>query len=173
MTKYNIWFFGSLIVAAVVAMPIITVFFSFFNETSNYFYILKETFLLDYIFDQGFSLFGDGFGHSNIIFSYAADEATKKEIDNQIIYRNPGQVVSFNNLYANILMSTGLIGLMWFLYIIIDTLRKLVLHNSKLQPFILTSIISTLFMFSYQAEELSSHLAIAIAFSLNLSKNEE
>ena len=133
----------------------------------------NTAFLLDYIFDRGFSLFGDGFGHSNIIFSYAADEATKKEIDNQIIYRNPGQVVSFNNLYANILMSTGLIGLLWFLYIIIDTLRKLVLHNSKLQPFILTSIISTLFMFSYQAEELSSHLAIAIAFSLNMSKNEE
>ena len=133
----------------------------------------NTAFLLDYIFDRGFSLFGDGFGHSNIIFSYAADEATKKEIDNQIIYRNPGQVVSFNNLYANILMSTGLIGLLWFLYIIIDTLRKLVLHNSKLQPFILTSIVSTLFMFSYQAEELSSHLAIAIAFSLNMSKNEE
>ena len=52
MTKYNIWFFGSLIIAAVVAMPIITVFFSFFNETSNYFYILKETFLLDYIFNS-------------------------------------------------------------------------------------------------------------------------
>ncbi len=52
MTKYNIWFFGSLIVATVVAMPIITVFFSFFNETSNYFYILKETFLLDYIFNS-------------------------------------------------------------------------------------------------------------------------
>ena len=69
-------------------------------------------------------------------------------------------------------MSTGLIGLLWFLYIIIDTLRKLVLHNSKLLPFILTSIISTLFMSSYQAEELSSHLAIAIAFSLNMSKNE-
>ena len=52
MTKYNIWFFGSLIVAAVVAMPIITIFFSFFNETSNYFYILKETFLFDYILNS-------------------------------------------------------------------------------------------------------------------------
>ena len=52
MTKYNIWFFGSLIVAAVVAMPIITVFFSFFYETSNYFYILKDTFLFDYIFNS-------------------------------------------------------------------------------------------------------------------------
>ncbi len=52
MTKYNIWFFGSLIVASVVAMPIITVFFSFFNETSSYLYILKETFLVDYIFNS-------------------------------------------------------------------------------------------------------------------------
>ncbi|GIR20739.1 hypothetical protein CM15mP35_10000 [bacterium] len=45
--------------------------------------------------------------------------------DNQIIYRNPGQVVSFNNLYANILMSTGLVGLLWFLYILIDVFRRL------------------------------------------------
>ena len=131
----------------------------------------NTAFLIDYINDEGFSIFGDGFGHSNIVFSYAADEATKKEIDNQIIYRNPGQVVSFNNLYANILMSTGLIGLLWFLYIIIDLLRKLVFTNTKLQPFVLTSLVATLFMLSYQAEELSTHLAIAIAFSLNLSKN--
>ena len=131
----------------------------------------NTAFLIDYINNEGFSIFGDGFGHSNIVFSYAADEATKKEIDNQIIYRNPGQVVSFNNLYANILMSTGLIGLLWFLYIIIDLLRKLVFTNTKLQPFVLTSLVATLFMLSYPAEELSTHLAIAIAFSLNLSKN--
>ena len=131
----------------------------------------NTAFLIDYINNEGFSIFGDGFGHSNIVFSYAADEATKKEIDNQIIYRNPGQVVSFNNLYANILMSTGLIGLLWFLYIIIDLLRKLVFTNTKLQLFVLTSLVATLFMLSYQAEELSTHLAIAIAFSLNLSKN--
>ena len=131
----------------------------------------NTAFLIDYINNEGFSIFGDGFGHSNIVYSYAADEATKKEIDNQIIYRNPGQVVSFNNLYANILMSTGLIGLLWFLYIIIDLLRKLVFTNTKLQPFVLTSLVATLFMLSYQAEELSTHLAIAIAFSLNLSKN--
>ena len=131
----------------------------------------NTAFLIDYINNEGFSIFGDGFGHSNIVFSYAADEATKKEIDNQIIYRNPGQVVSFNNLYANILMSTGLTGLLWFLYIIIDVLRKLVFTNTKLQPFVLTSLVATLFMLSYQAEELSTHLAIAIAFSLNLSKN--
>ena len=52
MTKYNIWFFGSLIIALIVAMPIITVFFSFFNETSNYLTVLKSTFLFDYIFNS-------------------------------------------------------------------------------------------------------------------------
>jgi len=52
MTKYNIWFFGSVIIAMIVALPIVTVFFSFFNETSNYFVILKNTFLVDYIFNS-------------------------------------------------------------------------------------------------------------------------
>ena len=49
MTKYNFWFFSSLAIALIVAMPIITVFFSFFAETSNYLTVLKNTFLFDYI----------------------------------------------------------------------------------------------------------------------------
>ena len=49
MTRYNIWFFSSLFVASIVALPIITIFFSFFSETSNYFNVLKNTFLLDYV----------------------------------------------------------------------------------------------------------------------------
>ena len=57
MTKYNIWFFGSLIVASIVAMPIITVFFSFFSESSDYFYLLKNTFLFEYIFNSVTILF--------------------------------------------------------------------------------------------------------------------
>ena len=57
MTKYNIWFFGSLIVATIVAMPIITVFLSFFTETSDYFYLLKDTFLFEYIFNSVTILF--------------------------------------------------------------------------------------------------------------------
>tara|TARA_Y100000817_G_scaffold226076_1_gene178939 strand:+ start:294 stop:1910 length:1617 start_codon:yes stop_codon:yes gene_type:complete len=57
MTKYNVWFFSSLIVALIVALPIITVFFSFFNETSNYFIVLKNTFLVDYILNSIIILF--------------------------------------------------------------------------------------------------------------------
>ncbi len=52
MTKYNIWFFSSIIIALIVALPIITVFFSFFSETSNYFIILKNTFLYEYILNS-------------------------------------------------------------------------------------------------------------------------
>ncbi len=57
MTKYNIWFFGSLLIATIVALPIITVFLSFFSETSNYFQVLKNTFLLDYILNSFLILF--------------------------------------------------------------------------------------------------------------------
>ena len=49
MNKYNFWYFSSFVVALIVALPIITVFFSFFSETSNYFTILKNTFLFEYI----------------------------------------------------------------------------------------------------------------------------
>ncbi len=49
MNKYNFWFFSTFTIALIVTLPIITVFFSFFSETSNYFVILKSTFLFDYI----------------------------------------------------------------------------------------------------------------------------
>jgi len=132
----------------------------------------NTTFLIGFIQNNGFSIFGNGFGHSNIIYSYAADEASKTSVDEKIVYRNPGQVVSFNNLYANVLLSSGLLGLLWFLYIIINHLRKLIFTIKPLQSFILVSLISILFMYSYQAEELATHLAISLAFIINLSENE-
>ena len=57
MTKYNIWFLSSLMVALIVSLPIITVFFSFFNETSSYFTLLKNTFLFNYILNSIIILF--------------------------------------------------------------------------------------------------------------------
>lgn len=48
----NIWFFSSLIVSIVVSIPILTVFTSFFENTSNYFDILKNTFLFEYILNS-------------------------------------------------------------------------------------------------------------------------
>ena len=53
MFKYlNIWFLSSLLVSIGVLIPIITVFFSFFESTSNYYEILKNNFLIEYIFNS-------------------------------------------------------------------------------------------------------------------------
>ena len=48
----NIWFISSLIVSLGVLIPIITISLSFFEDTSNYYQILKDTFLLEYIFNS-------------------------------------------------------------------------------------------------------------------------
>ena len=54
----NIWYLSSLLISIVVAIPIITVFGSFFETTSNYTTILKDTFLYDYIFNSLVLLIG-------------------------------------------------------------------------------------------------------------------
>ena len=56
--KLNIWYFTSFVISLVVAIPILTVFSSFFEDTSNYFEILKNTFLVEYIFNSLVLLFG-------------------------------------------------------------------------------------------------------------------
>ena len=48
----NIWFLSSLLVSIFVIIPIITVFTSFFENTTNYYEILKDTFLMEYIFNS-------------------------------------------------------------------------------------------------------------------------
>ena len=52
LKKINFWFLSSLLVSIFVAIPIVTVFTSFFEETSNYYQILKDTFLFEYIFNS-------------------------------------------------------------------------------------------------------------------------
>ena len=59
MFKYlNIWFFASFLISISVAIPIVTVFSSFFEDTSNYFEILKQTFFLEYILNSLILLIG-------------------------------------------------------------------------------------------------------------------
>ena len=48
----NIWYISSFLISLAVAIPIITVFSGFFGSTSNYFFILKDTFLTDYILNS-------------------------------------------------------------------------------------------------------------------------
>jgi len=52
LKNLNLWFLSSLMISICVLIPIITVFFSFFEETSNYYQILKDTFLFEYIFNS-------------------------------------------------------------------------------------------------------------------------
>ena len=52
LRKINIWYLSSFIISIAVAIPIITVFSSFFDSTSNYSDIIKNTFLYDYIFNS-------------------------------------------------------------------------------------------------------------------------
>ena len=48
LRNFNIWFFSSLFISLIVIIPILTVFSSFFDNTSNYFDVLKSTFLFEY-----------------------------------------------------------------------------------------------------------------------------
>ena len=54
----NIWYISSLLISIIVAIPILTVFGSFFEATGNYSSILKNTFLYDYIFNSFILLIG-------------------------------------------------------------------------------------------------------------------
>ena len=50
--RINFWYISSIIVSLTVLIPILTVFSSFFQDTSNYFEILKQTFFFEYIFNS-------------------------------------------------------------------------------------------------------------------------
>ena len=49
LKKINFWYINSFLISILVALPIITVFLGFFESTSDYFSLLKNTFLLKYI----------------------------------------------------------------------------------------------------------------------------
>jgi len=56
--KINIWYISSFLISIIVAIPIVTVFSSFFESTSNYSSILRDTFINEYIFNSIFLLIG-------------------------------------------------------------------------------------------------------------------
>ena len=56
--KINIWYISSFLISLIVAVPIVTVFSSFFETTGNYSSILKDTFLYEYVFNSIFLLLG-------------------------------------------------------------------------------------------------------------------
>ena len=54
----NIWYIGTFIISIAVAIPIVTICVGFFEDTSRYSQILKETFLYEYIYNSAILLFG-------------------------------------------------------------------------------------------------------------------
>ena len=58
LRKINIWYLSSFLISIAVAIPIVTVFSSFFDSTSNYSDIIKNTFLYDYLLNSFSLLFG-------------------------------------------------------------------------------------------------------------------
>jgi len=49
LKKFNFWYISSFFISLLVALPIITIFFGFFETTSDYLSLLQNTFLLKYI----------------------------------------------------------------------------------------------------------------------------
>ena len=56
--KFNIWYLNSFLISIIVAIPIVTVFSSFFESTGRYSVIIKDTFLFDYIYSSALLLSG-------------------------------------------------------------------------------------------------------------------
>ncbi len=49
MKSFNIWYISSFLISLFVIIPVVTVFFSYFENTSDYSELLKNTFLFEYI----------------------------------------------------------------------------------------------------------------------------
>jgi len=56
--KINFWYLTSFLISFIVAIPIITVFTSFFQSTTNYSSVINETFINEYIFNSFILLSG-------------------------------------------------------------------------------------------------------------------
>ena len=56
--KINIWYLSSFAISIIVAVPIVTVFSSFFEATGTYSSIIKDTFIYEYILNSIFLLIG-------------------------------------------------------------------------------------------------------------------
>ena len=58
LKKINIWYLSSFAISIIVAVPIVTVFSSFFEATGTYSSIIKDTFIYEYILNSIFLLIG-------------------------------------------------------------------------------------------------------------------
>jgi hypothetical protein len=131
------------------------------------------SYLKEHILNSNLKIFGDGLGSSNIIYSYEFEKLTAQVISGKTIYRNPGQVVSFNNLYANIYFSSGLLGLIWFLFILFKYIYYLFSNSEIINYYLSFQLFSILLMFFFQAEEVSTLLGVSIGLIILESHKDE
>ena len=131
------------------------------------------SYLINHILNENLKIFGDGLGSSNIIYSYEFEKLTAQVKLGEIVYRNRGQVVSFNNLYANIYFSSGLLGLIWFLFILFKYMYYLFNKSEIINYYLAFQLFSILLMFFFQAEEVSTLLGVSLGLIiLESNKNE-
>ena len=56
--RFTIWYLSSFLISIIVVIPIATVFTSFFEDTSQYFELLRKTFFIEYIINSLILLIG-------------------------------------------------------------------------------------------------------------------
>ena len=129
------------------------------------------------MYEDNVSILGSGLGISNIKFSdnYAIN---KTQSDLQYLIRNgviieryENSIVSFNNLYLNILFSTGILGFFWLILLLIKTLKNLPINNIHFNQYLNMSIFVILIMYFFQGEELSVWLATFIGLFISEKSN--
>ena len=129
------------------------------------------------MYEDNVSILGSGLGISNIKFSdnYAIN---KTQSDLQYLIRNgviieryENSIVSFNNLYLNILFSTGIFGFFWLILLLIKTLKNLPINNIHFNQYLNMSIFVILIMYFFQGEELSVWLATFIGLFISEKNN--
>ena len=129
------------------------------------------------MYEDNVSILGSGLGISNIKFSdnYAINK-TQSDLrylirNGVIIERYENSIVSFNNLYLNILFSTGIFGFFWLILLLIKTLKNLPINNIHFNQYLNMSIFVILIMYFFQGEELSVWLATFIGLFISEKNN--
>ena len=70
-------------------------------------------------------------------------------------------------------MSTGMVGFIWFMNILSSIIRDLLVRRDELSKYMMAHLLLILFMFFFQAEELSVLLGVSIGLITSLGKDNE
>ena len=134
---------------------------------------------LNYIKNNKIEFLGKGLGISNLelsdqyIKSKTQSDLTFYIRNGVIIERYNNNVVSFNNLYFNILISSGILGIIWFVLNLLFLFKHLIINFNETNETIALSILVMLIMYFFQAEELSLWFAYFVGLSYSKDLHDE